>query len=85
MSWLDGVNLLSETVTVIVLINFILKYVARKIVIKASTFIILCTYKLLDPIFKYVNHFRIKQHKNGLIVLLNKVVVIKCFLSYVLG
>lgn len=39
----------------------------------------------LDPIFKYVNNFRVKQHKNGLIVLLNKVDVIKCFLSYVLG
>lgn len=58
MSWLDGVNLLSEAVMVIVLINFILKYVARKIVIKASTFIILCTHKLLDPIFKNVKSFQ---------------------------
>lgn len=71
--------MLSETVVVIVLINFILKYVARKIVIKASTFNILCTHKLLDPIFKHVNHFRIKQHKNGLVVLLNKMDVVKFF------
>lgn len=84
MSWLDGVNLLSETVIVIVLIYFILKYVARKIVIKASTFNILWTHKLLDPIFEYVNHFRIKQNKNSWIVLLNKVDVIKGFLSYIL-
>lgn len=81
---MDGVNLLSETVMVIVLIYFILKYVARKIVIKASTFNILYTHKLLDPIFEYVNHFRIKQNKNSLIVLLNKVDVIKGFLSYIL-
>lgn len=71
--------MLSETVVVIVLINFILKYVARKIVIKASTFNILCTHKLLDPIFKHVNHFRIKQHKNGLVVLLNKMDVVEFF------
>lgn len=75
--------MLSETVMVIVLIYFILKYVARKTVIKASTCNILCTHKLLDPIFEYVNHFRIKQNKNGLIVLLNKVDVITGFLSYI--
>lgn len=69
---------------VIVLIYFILKYVARKTVIKASTFNIPCTHKLLDPIFEYVNHFRIKQNKKSLIVLLNKVDVIKGFLSYIL-
>jgi len=69
---------------VIVLIYFILKYVARKIVIKASTFNILCTHKLLDPVFEYVSHFRIKQSKNSLIVLLNKVDVVKGFLSYIL-
>lgn len=72
------------SVTVIVLIYFNLKYMARKIVIKVSTFNIPCTHKLLDPIFEYVNHFRIKQNKNSLIVLLNKVDVIKGFLSYIL-
>lgn len=72
VSRLDGVNLLSETVMVIVLIYFILNYVAKKIVIKASTFNILCTHRLLGPIFEYVNHFRIKQIKNSLIVLLSK-------------
>lgn len=71
-------------VMVIVLIYFILKYVARKIVIKASTFNILCTHKWLDPIFEYTNHFRIKQNKNSLVVLLNKADVIKGFRSYIL-
>lgn len=52
------------------------------IVIKASTFNILCTHKLLDPIFEYVNNFRIKRNKNSLIVLLNKVDVIKGLLTY---
>lgn len=84
VSWLDGVNLLSKTVMVIVLIYFILKYVARKIVIKASTFNILCTHKVLDPIFAYVNTFRIKRNKNSSIVLLNKVDVIKGLLTYIL-
>lgn len=55
------------------------------IVIKASKCNILRTHELLDPIFEYVNHFRIKQNQNGLIVLLSKVDVIKGFLSCILA